>query len=47
MNKESMSFWRDIMSYIGDEIERNHINHYGQQIAGFYTRPKAIQKVFS
>ena len=47
MNKESMSFWRNIMSYIGDEIERNHINHYEQQVVGFYTGPKVIKKVVS
>ena len=42
MNKESKSFWKDIMSYIGDKIERNHIYHYEQQVAGFYTGPKVV-----
>ena len=35
------------MSYIGDEIKINHINHYEQQVAGFYTGPKVIKKVVS
>ena len=35
------------MSYIGDEIEINNINHYRQQVSGYYTEPKVIKKVVS